>query len=131
MDVVRQTDLRIAHPGSATYPAPDMIRFLFRFLATVSLAAAVIMAVLDATRTVAAKNLVMTPLLSSLEKTFPRQLAQFRAFLEQNVHSLAWDPVAVAVLALPGFVVFAILAFLLYALGRRPRRRIGRFVVDE
>ena len=31
-----------------------MIRFLFRFLATVALAVAVIMAVLDATRTVAA-----------------------------------------------------------------------------
>ena len=39
-----------------------MIRFLFRFLATIALAVAVIMAVLDATRTVAAGEWVMTSL---------------------------------------------------------------------
>lgn len=108
-----------------------MIRFLFRFLATASLAIAVIMAVLDATRTVAAKTLVMTPLLASWEKTFPRQLEQFRAFLEQDIYPSAWDPVAKSVLELPGFVVFAVAAFVLYAIGRRPRRKIGRFVIDE
>ena len=108
-----------------------MIRFLFRFLATISLAIAVIMAVLDATRTVAAKTLVMTPLLTAWEKTFPQQMAQFRALLEQKVHALAWDPVATTLLHLPGFAIFAILAFLLYAIGRRPQRRIGRFVIDE
>jgi len=108
-----------------------MIRFLFRFLATISLAVAVIMAVLDATRTVAAKALVMTPLVISWDNTFPQQLVEFRAFLVQKVGPLAWDPVALTLLTLPGFVVFAILAFLLYAIGRRPQRRIGRFVVDE
>ena len=108
-----------------------MIRFLFRFLATISLAIAVVMAVLDATRTVAAKTLVMTPLLTSWHKAFPQQLAQFRVFLEQGIQPLAWDPLATTVLRLPGFAVFAILAFLLYAVGRRSQRRIGRFVVDE
>jgi len=108
-----------------------MIRFLFRLLATASLAIAVIMAVLDATRTVAAKTLVTTPLLASWEKTYPQQLAAFRTFLEQKIHAQAWDPVATTVLGLPGFVVFAVLAFLLYAIGRRPQRKIGRFVVDE
>lgn len=108
-----------------------MIRFLFRFLATISLAIAVIMAVLDATRTVAAKTLIMTPLIVSWDKTFPQQLAKFRVFLEQTVGPLSWDPVALTLLTLPGFVVFAILAFLLYAIGRRPQRRIGRFIIDE
>ena len=108
-----------------------MIRAFFRLLAMFALAVAVIMAVLDATRTVAAKTLVMTPLVVSWDKTFPQQLAQFRAFFEQKISPLAWDPVALALLTLPGFVVFAILAFLLYAIGRRPQRRIGRFIVDE
>jgi len=108
-----------------------MIRFLFRFLATISLAIAVIMAVLDATRTVAAKTLVLTPLVVSWDKTFPQQLVQFRAFLVQKLGPMAWDPVALTLLTWPGFVIFAVVAFLLYAVGRRPQRRIGRFVVDE
>ena len=38
-----------------------MIRFFFRFLATVSLAVAVVMAVIDATRTVAAGEFDFRP----------------------------------------------------------------------
>ena len=39
-----------------------MFRFLFRLLASLALAVAVIMAVLDVTRTIAASHLVLTPL---------------------------------------------------------------------
>jgi hypothetical protein len=35
------------------------------------------------------------------------------------------------ILDLPGFVVFGVLAFLLYAIGHRPERRIGRFVAER
>ena len=38
-----------------------MFRFLFRLMATFALAVAVIMAVLDVTRTIAASRLVITP----------------------------------------------------------------------
>ena len=51
-------------------------------------------------------------------------------FVTTHIHALAWDPVATSVLALPGFIVFLALAFLLYAIGHRPARRIGRFVTD-
>lgn len=108
-----------------------MIRALFRLLAMLALAIAVIMAVLDATRTVAAKALVMTPMLTSWQTTFPEALANLQTFVEERLAGFLWDPVMTGILSLPGFIVFAALAFLLYAIGRKPERRIGRFVIDE
>ena len=108
-----------------------MIRFLFRFAATLALAVAAVIAILDATRTVAAKTLVLTPLMTSWQATWPDSLASVRLFLDQRVAAFAWDPVLVAILSMPGFIVFALLALLLYAIGRKPRRRIGRFVIDS
>ena len=84
-----------------------MIRFLVKFLATLSLAVAIVMAVLDATRTVAAKVLVITPLQASWTSAWPDGLAAFQSFLQTKIHPLAWDPITLAVLSLPGFVVFA------------------------
>jgi len=111
-------------PGSA------MIRFLFRTLATVSLAAAVIMAVVDATRTLAASELVMTPLAESWAAVSPATFAALRDFVVTTIHPLVWDPAVLAVLALPGFAVFAALALLFYAIGHRRQRRVGRFVAE-
>lgn len=107
-----------------------MIRFLFRALATVSLAAAVIMAVVDATRTLAASELVMTPLAESWAAVSPATLARLRDFVVTMVHPLVWDPAMLAVLALPGFAVFAVLALIFYAIGHRPERRVGRFAAE-
>ena len=108
-----------------------MIRFLFRLMAMVALAVAVIMAVLDATRTIAASELVLTPLNTSWITVSPDTLAVAQAFVTEKLHPLVWDPVIVFILNQPGFAVFAVLAFLLYAVGRRPARRIGRFAVEN
>lgn len=107
-----------------------MIRFLFRVLATVSLAAAVIMAVLDATRSLAASQPVLTPLAESWKAVSPETLASLQDFVVATVHPLAWDPALLAVLTLPGFAVFALLALLFYAIGHRPERRVGRFAAE-
>ncbi len=103
-----------------------MIRFLFRLLALVSLSIAVIFAVLDATRSIAASAFVTTPLSSSWQDVSPATFAAAQEFIRAKIHPLAWNPVATEVLGLPGFAVFAILAFLLFALGRRPERRLDR-----
>jgi len=107
-----------------------MIRFLFRVLATFSLAAAVIMAVLDATRTLAASGPVMTPLSESWKAVSPETYAALETFVVTTIHPLVWDPGLTAVLALPGFAVFAALALLFYAIGHRRERRVGRFVAE-
>ena len=104
-----------------------MIRFLFRFLATISLAVAVIMAVLDATRTIAAGDWVMTPLGASWLAVSPATLESAQEAVETWLHPVLWDPVALFVLKLPGFIVFAVIAFVLYALGRRAQRRMSPF----
>lgn len=108
-----------------------MFRFLFRLLATVSLAVAVVMAVLDVTRTIAASRLVLTPLGESWAGVSAATLQSAQTFVTENLHPLVWNPVMTSILAQPGFLVFGVLAFLLYAIGHRPARRIGRFAVER
>lgn len=103
-----------------------MIRFIFRLLATLSLAVAVIMAVADATRSIAISKFDPTPVGASWLQYAPDSLGNTRAWLETNAPFL-WDPVMLAVLKVPGFAAFAVLAFLLYAIGHRPRPAAGRF----
>jgi hypothetical protein len=102
-----------------------MIRFVFRLLATIALAVAVILAVLDATRSVAVSKLVLTPLGESWRSAAPETLARVQAAVEQHSAYL-WDPVILRLLAMPGCAVFAALALLLYAIGHRPGRRARR-----
>ena|SRR5918995_1058213 len=108
-----------------------MLRLLFRLLAMLALAVAVIMAVLDATRTIAAEQLVLTPLATSWTTVSPDTLDAARSFVQSRMHPLFWDPVMVRILDLPGFVVFAALALLFHAIGRRPRRRSGRLAIGN
>lgn len=107
-----------------------MIRFLFRVFATFSLATAVVMAVVDATRSLAASQPVTTPLAESWAAVSPSTLGALRDFVATSVHPLAWDPVSLAVLDLPGFAVFAVLALVFYIVGHRRERRVGRFVAE-
>lgn len=108
-----------------------MFRFLFRLLATISLAIAVIMAVLDVTRTIAASRLVMTPLQDSWNSVSPSSFGQAQSFIVENTHPLVWNPVMTFILGQPGFAVFGVLALLLYAVGHRPERRLGHFAAER
>jgi hypothetical protein len=108
-----------------------MLRFLFRLLATISLAIAVVMAVLDATRTVAASALVMTPLGESWLSVSPDTLAAARTFTHTTLHPLLWDPLMVGILRMPGFAVFGALALIFYIIGYQPARRVGRFAPEN
>lgn len=105
-----------------------MIRFVFRLAAAFALSVAVIMAVLDATRTVAVSRLVMTPLDTSWATASPSTLAATESFVRDRTGPAFWDSFVLPVLNLPGFAIFAVLAFLLYAVGHR--RRPGRFTAE-
>lgn len=102
-----------------------MLRFASRVLATFALAAAVVAAVLDATRSITASQLVLTPLATSWRDSFPAGFERARETVEAAGLSFLWDPILLAVMGLPGFAVFLALAFLFFVLGRRPRHRIG------
>ena len=102
-----------------------MFRFIFRLAAMVALSVSVIMAVLDATRSVAASALVMTPLNTSWLAVSPDTRAPLKASSATRPVRCSWDGAIAWVLNQPGFAVFAVLAFLLYAIGYRRQRRSG------
>ncbi|MBO6717709.1 MAG: hypothetical protein JJ913_07120 [Rhizobiaceae bacterium] len=104
-----------------------MFRFVFRLLATFALAIAVVMAVLDATRSIAADAAVLTPLSESWRAVSPETFNAAEAAVSEVVAPYLWDPVVLTLLSAPGFAVFLVLAFLFYLVGRRPERRAGRF----
>lgn len=107
-----------------------MLRFLFRMLGMLALAVTVITLVVDATRSIAAGRLVATPLIESWQAVSPDTLSALRTLIQAGVHPSVWDGIAVYVLGLPGFAVFAVLALLFAFLGRRPEKRVGRFALE-
>jgi len=106
-----------------------MIRFLFRLLSVFALSVAAIMAVLDATRSLAASAPVVTSLATEWSAASPDTLEAVRHFVDARLPSPFWDLLIAPVLSLPGFVVFAVLAFLLHTAGRRPRRPSGHLAI--
>lgn len=99
-----------------------MLRFIFRLAAMIALSVSVIMAVIDTTRSVAASALVLTPLNTSWLAVSPDTRAAFESYVRGKANPLVWDGAIAWVLAQPGFAVFAVLAFLFYAIGYRRRR---------
>lgn len=109
-----------------------MIRFVFRLLSLAALAIACIMGVLDASRSLGARNLVFTPLAESWQQGSPATLAGFKGMVEGLGLPMLWDPVMETILKAPGFVVFAGLALVFLAIGYKRQRRIaGRFAVID
>ena len=106
-----------------------MIRFLFRLLAMLLFALACVFAVVDSARSVGASALVFTPLSETMALIQP-DLADIWARAINNLHPMLNDPVLVTVLQLPTWLVVGTIAALFYALGYRPKRRRGRFMVS-
>ena len=99
-----------------------MFKALLRLLSMILLAIAVIMAVLDATRSIAAGELVMTPLGTSWAALSPDSLGWFETWMTSSLPLFVWDPMMLALLGLPGFAVFAVLSMLVALAGRRRMR---------
>jgi hypothetical protein len=105
----------------------DVIRSLFRLLAYIALSLAIIAAVLDAARSVGASHLIMTSLRDSWQSISASSLALAETSIKTHIYSILWDPLMLWVLETPTFIVFALLAFVLYAIGYRRQNRVGRF----
>jgi|ERR1700733_7672801 hypothetical protein len=102
-----------------------MIRFLFRTLGLLLLAAAFVFFVYDGTKSIAANALVYTKVSEIWSQVHPASLAQLRPLVEKYTAAWVWDPGATTVLDAPAFVVFAIVGAFLMLLGRRKRPLIG------
>ena len=102
-----------------------MIRFLFRSIAVMCLAIAVIFAVVDAARSIGASTLVLTPLTDSWDSALPGTRIALGQWLNDSVHPIAADPVFTTIVTWPTVLIFGGLALLCGLLGRPPRRRPG------
>ncbi|MCO6049305.1 hypothetical protein NGM99_05810 [Mesorhizobium sp. RP14(2022)] len=102
-----------------------MIRFLLRLLGAVLLAGAVILAVLDATRSLAAQGLVVTPLAQAWADGWPTGYEAARGWVASHAGEGLWNGVVLPLLSLPGVAILGLLALLFFALGRKPAERSG------
>ena len=102
-----------------------MIRFLFRTLGLLLLAAAFVFCIYDGTKSIAANALVYTKVSEMWTLVHPASLAQLRPAIEAYTTPWLWDPVATTVLEAPAFVAFAIVGAILMLFGRRKKPLIG------
>jgi hypothetical protein len=98
-----------------------MLIFL-RFLAAILLLVAVIAAVFDGTRSLAAHGLVMTSLFEHWSKLAPTLLNGAQGAVRRSTNPLVWDLGVAKLLSLPAWSVFAVLGMLAAYAGRRRRR---------
>ncbi len=98
-----------------------MLNAIFRISSFLCLAAALVAGVLDMTRSIADKTLVMTPLETDWQHFSPDSLETVREALTQ-IHPWFWSPGFATLLSAPSWTVFALISFI-FAMAVRGRRR--------
>ncbi|AXK82146.1 hypothetical protein DW352_17400 [Pseudolabrys taiwanensis] len=102
-----------------------MIRFFFRFLGLLLLAAAFILVIYDGTKSIAANNLYFTSMRSAWELVNAGSLAAVRPLISPYAGGVLWDPGMVVFLAAPAWSVLGFLGVVFMLLGRRKKPLIG------
>jgi hypothetical protein len=100
------------------------MRLLLRIVGTTLLAAALILFILDGTRSLGENALVVTSLGSSWQMVHADSLEQLRAFLATRFFGPLLESLVNAVLGCPGWAVLAVPGALLAWLGRSKRTRM-------
>ena len=103
------------------------MRFFFRTLSVIFLAITVIFVVVDATRTIGAGTLQLTPVGQTWDALAAGGREAAGAFLSERVHPLLNDPVLASFVRWPTSVLSGLLALVLFLLARPRRRRLTRF----
>ena len=96
-----------------------MIRFLFRLLGFLILAAGFVALVIDGTRSIAAGVITLTPVETTWTSASPETLASARASVGAAQGALDW------LVAQPTCAVLGVIGVLFMLIGRRRRRKIG------
>jgi hypothetical protein len=102
-----------------------MIRFLFRFIGLICLAAAFILVIYDGTKSIAANNLYLTNVRTLWELINAGSLTKLKPLIEPYAGGILWDPVMVAALAAPSWGLLGGFGILLLMVGRRKKPLIG------
>jgi hypothetical protein len=102
-----------------------MIRFLFRFLGLICLAAAFILVIYDGTKSIAGNSLTLTTVRALWELINAGSLAKLRPLIEPYAGGLLWDMVMVSILAAPAWSLLGLVGILLLLVGRKKKPLIG------
>lgn len=100
------------------------MRLFLRVLGTLLIAFAVILLIIDGTRSLAANGLVFTPLEATWEGMHAESLAAVRDFLGTRLFGPVLDPLVSAILGFPGWAVIGVPGLLLAWAGRSRRERV-------
>jgi hypothetical protein len=102
-----------------------MIRFLFRFLGLICLAAAFILIIYDGTKSIAGNTLSLTTVRALWELIHASSLAKLRPLISPYAGGLLWDPGMTSILASPSWALLGFLGVLFLILGRKKKPLIG------
>ena len=102
-----------------------MIRFLFRFIGLICLAAAFILIIYDGTKSIAGNNLYLTSVRALWELINAGSLAQLKPQIQSYANGVLWDPVMLSLLAAPSWSVLGIFGIIFVLLGRKKKPLIG------
>ena len=100
------------------------MRLLFRIVGTTLLAAALILLILDGTRSLGENALVMTSLGATWEAIHADSLLQLREFLGTRYFGPLLESVVNAILGFPGWAVLGLPGIFIAWLGRSKRTRV-------
>ena len=96
------------------------MRAFFRALGGVMFLVAVLAAITDVTRSFAAQQVVMVPLLEHWSKLLPTSLTSFQAFVGKV--PFLWTLVVKPALSIPAWIFFGWFSMMFAYLGRRRRK---------
>jgi len=103
------------------------MRFVARVLSLILLVFAVLAGLVDAIQTVAAGEVVLTPLIETWSLNSPDTLDFVQDLFSRHLAPWVWDDGVVWVLAQPASAVFLVLSLLFYLAGYRRPNPAGRF----
>ncbi|MBI1868426.1 MAG: hypothetical protein HYS06_09080 [Methylocystis sp.] len=98
---------------------------LVRFLGLLLLAGGFAALIVDGTRSLAAGQVLVTPLSKGAAQLFPAGLPSLQAAIEQHISAFLWDPVIVTLLTAPASVALSGAGALLILFSRKHRAPIG------
>lgn len=100
------------------------MRLVLRVVGTLLIAFAVILVIIDGTRSLAANAIVFTPLEATWRSMQADSLAALRDFLSSRLFGPVLEPVVSAILGFPGRAVIGVPGLLLAWAGRSRRERV-------
>ena len=105
------------------------MRLVLRILGTWLIATALVLIVIDGTKSLGANHLVLTSLAQLWTQLHPESLAGVQAFFESRFFAALLAAALQTVLGYPAFAVSGVPGIILALAGRRPRRE--RFLRQE